>query len=447
MDPPNEGQHKRSKSKKIAHSLLGRHTHSKTDVRDSEDSESMPPSRSSPTASQSNLSVASAPVSRSSIHLSHRSRHRPQVATISVPADADAAPSIAGSNKGDGPSSPPDATSLEQSVKLFGLYQALQSGNTAAIQKAIRESDEETALSRTSTSSGVNGNSKTDKNAILRLAVQIAEPPVIEFVLSNIATSTDPSAGINAKDREGNTPLHLASKLGRPSIVRMLLQQPGINDAVANYKGETPLEVAKSPEIFQQLQLFRSLSVDADIRKIHAFVTKGDYEGLEKMLKDPRVRTTISVNDGQLATDPTTQESGGSLLHEGARKRDIKLIQLLLLNGADPFQRDRKGKLPQDVTKDDRTRAILKKSPAANEARQGIQERTILGSGIPQPIGTTAAENALGNKEGREMKGYLKKWTNYTSGWKLRWFVLEDGVLSYYKNQGISTATPSVGYC
>ena len=33
------------------------------------------------------------------------------------------------------------------------------------------------------------------------------------------------------------------------------------------------------------------------------------------------------------------------------------------------------------------------------------------------------------------MKGYLKKWTNYTTGYKLRWFVLEDGVLSYYKHQ------------
>jgi hypothetical protein len=47
-------------------------------------------------------------------------------------------------------------------------------------------------------------------------------------------------------------------------------------------------------------------------------------------------------------------------------------------------------------------------------------------------------ENPLGGKESREMKGYLKKWTNYTSGWKLRWFVLEEGVLSYYKHQGTS---------
>ena len=33
------------------------------------------------------------------------------------------------------------------------------------------------------------------------------------------------------------------------------------------------------------------------------------------------------------------------------------------------------------------------------------------------------------------MKGYLKKWTNYRKGYQLRWFVLEDGVLSYYKHQ------------
>ena len=44
------------------------------------------------------------------------------------------------------------------------------------------------------------------------------------------------------------------------------------------------------------------------------------------------------------------------------------------------------------------------------------------------------------------MKGYLKKWTNYTSGYKLRWFVLEDGVLSYYKHQGIPSPPQSVLY-
>ena len=33
------------------------------------------------------------------------------------------------------------------------------------------------------------------------------------------------------------------------------------------------------------------------------------------------------------------------------------------------------------------------------------------------------------------MEGNLLKWTNYWMGWQLRWFVLKDGVLSYYNNQ------------
>jgi len=33
------------------------------------------------------------------------------------------------------------------------------------------------------------------------------------------------------------------------------------------------------------------------------------------------------------------------------------------------------------------------------------------------------------------MEGMLWKWTNYISGWQLRWFVLDNGILSYYKSQ------------
>nr|CAH0105226.1 unnamed protein product [Daphnia galeata] len=33
------------------------------------------------------------------------------------------------------------------------------------------------------------------------------------------------------------------------------------------------------------------------------------------------------------------------------------------------------------------------------------------------------------------MEGVLWKWTNYWTGWQPRWFVLDDGVLVYYKSQ------------
>ncbi|KAJ5731020.1 ATP12 ATPase F1F0-assembly protein [Penicillium malachiteum] len=310
--------------------------------------------------------------------------------------------------------------SLDQSVRTFRLFEILRSGDTNAIGKVIQESgDPQVANNLYGTT-------------ILHLALQCAEPQVVEFVLSS-GNGLD----INARDREGNTPLHLAAQLGRVSLVRDLISRPEVNDAIVNYRGQTPLDVARNPEIFQQLQLARSLFIDSKTQEIQVLISKKDYENLEKLLEEPRAEGILDVNSLELVTDKATVQSGGTLLHEGARNKDAQLIQILLTHGADPFRRDKKGKLPQDVTKDDKTRALLKKSPAAVIAQRGIQERAILGNSNAQGLSGRASigEAPLAGKDAREMRGYLKKWTNYTSGYKLRWFVLEDGVLSYYKHQ------------
>ena len=311
--------------------------------------------------------------------------------------------------------------SLDQSVRTFRIFEVLRSGDTTSISKAIKEAKD---------SQGAGGLSGT---TVLHLAIQCAEPQVVEFILS----SWD-ELDINARDRDGNTPLHLAAQLGRGPLVRELLNQPAVNDAIVNYRGQTALDLARTPEIFQQLQLARSLFIDNKTQEIQSIVTKSEYEKLEKLLEEPRVEGTIDVNSLDLVTDAETAQSGGTLLHEGARKKDTKLIQILLMHGADPFRRDKKGKLPQDVTKDDKTRAIVKRSPAAVIAQRGIQEKAILGNNTAQALAgrSSVGDPPLAGKDAREMRGYLKKWTNYTTGYRLRWFVLEDGVLSYYKHQG-----------
>lgn len=45
------------------------------------------------------------------------------------------------------------------------------------------------------------------------------------------------------------------------------------------------------------------------------------------------------------------------------------------------------------------------------------------------------AENQLKTSSSAEpeMKGWLLKWTNYLKGYQRRWFVLSNGVLSYYR--------------
>lgn len=323
---------------------------------------------------------------------------------------------------------------IEQSVRMFKLFEVLRSGDSAAVARAVKEtSDMPTIMEGSQAAKASSG--ALEGTTLLHLAIQCADPRVVEEILSIARSTPGVTLDINARDRDGNTPLHLASLLGRPSTVRLLLDQPETNESLINYQGRSPLDLARTPEIFQTLQLSRSLFIDKKTKEIWALVSQKNYDELKMLLEDSHVEAVVDVNSGELATESNTVESGGTLLHEAARNRDINLIQLLLLHGADPFRRDRRGKLPQDVTKDDRTRGILKKSPAAAAAQMGIQERAVLGN-----LTSPTADSAPGGKDGREIKGYLKKWTNYTTGYKLRWFVLEDGVLSYYKHQGTSAS-------
>ncbi len=37
------------------------------------------------------------------------------------------------------------------------------------------------------------------------------------------------------------------------------------------------------------------------------------------------------------------------------------------------------------------------------------------------------------SKQSDQYKGWLYKWTNYIKGYQKRWFVLQNGLLSYYR--------------
>ncbi|KAK1499642.1 oxysterol-binding protein [Colletotrichum costaricense] len=425
MSDAGDSTHKRSKSAAALSLLRRNHSRSEEDPSTTDDGAPLtsPPSTA---ASATNISMAqNVPRGNGANRLSISpsmgrtpSHNSPPSATASTSASK---MSVAGSEKG---------VSLEQSVRKFRIVEALRSGDTASISKAIRDTAEggpRTSISSINTLSGTG----LDDTTVLHLAIQCAEYPVVEYVLSDGAGTID----INARDKDGNTPLHVAAVQGRTQVVKLLLDQKEINDAIANYQGRLPIDVARNPDIFQLLQLSRSIFAENKVRQIQGLIAQNDYKALETVLEESRLKQILDINSTEFVTEPTTLQAGGNLLHEAARKKNTQLIQVLLLHGADPFRRDRKGKLPQDVTKDDTTRAMLKRSPAAVAAQRGIQEKAVLGQAASQGAGAAASADPVAGKEAREMKGYLKKWTNYRKGYQLRWFVLEDGVLSYYKHQ------------
>jgi oxysterol-binding protein 1 len=54
-------------------------------------------------------------------------------------------------------------------------------------------------------------------------------------------------------------------------------------------------------------------------------------------------------------------DSGFSLLHEAAKRKDLRLIELAVRAGADIFLRDRRGKMAHEAAgKDDRVKVFLR---------------------------------------------------------------------------------------
>lgn len=251
------------------------------------------------------------------------------------------------------------------------------------------------------------------RETILHYAVQVAPLPLIQDLVENKEYNLD----INAQDSDGDTPLHLAVVASRFNVVKYLMKLPNINDTVLNNDKNQPVELAKDANIAQLMQFERAKFVERAATDLRRHFSERDFDSLEELLvNNLRASELLDIN----GADP---ESGNTVLHEFIRKEDLQMCEWILKHGGDPFKRDKRGKLPIDLvsSKSDPIRKLLKSASKDQN--------------MMDPTNTTGNATSAGGSP--TYKGYLRKWTNFASGYKLRYFVLDPaGILSYYTNQG-----------
>ncbi|EJF58501.1 Oxysterol-binding protein-domain-containing protein [Dichomitus squalens] len=284
------------------------------------------------------------------------------------------------------------------SLYQLRLLSALRSGDPARIHPFLADFTKDRR-----TSSDAN---EVDLGAAaLHLAIRCATCETVALLLNHRAVY--PNAVY--PPGSGTTALHLAASLSRTDVVNLLLDQEGIDDSLRDSEGRTCLEVARGKETIHAIRDSRAFLTASYRSLLRTYILSPSNvpppEALVKLLSSPRIRLVdLSYLD---------DASGRTLLHEAARRKDLRLVELAVRAGADVFVRDRKGRPVYDSAgKDDRVRVFLRQF--TNQDNSLIQEPS---------------------SEPPELKGYLNKYTNVAKGYNTRWFVLHQGVLSYYRHQ------------
>ncbi|KAF8724406.1 hypothetical protein AX14_008859 [Amanita brunnescens Koide BX004] len=249
--------------------------------------------------------------------------------------------------------------------------------------------------------------------AALHLAIRCASTETVRLLLSHRAISPNavhpPGSGTSA--------LHLAASLARADVVGLLLDQPAVDDSLADAHGRTCRDIAASRDVLRTIDDSRAL-LNATFRsQLHSYVllapqTLPSPAGLVALLESPRAKfIDLSYLD---------DDSGSSLLHEAARRKDLRLIEL----------------------------APTKAQARTTRLEYFLDSASLRGSfhtlWLTLPTDANHDNTLIHASPFNQLptlKGYLNKYTNVAKGYSTRWFVLRGGILSYYRHQADETVS------
>eukprot|EP01119_Soliformovum_irregulare_P017416 TRINITY_DN5175_c0_g1_i3.p2 TRINITY_DN5175_c0_g1~~TRINITY_DN5175_c0_g1_i3.p2 ORF type:complete len:474 (-),score=165.59 TRINITY_DN5175_c0_g1_i3:47-1468(-) len=191
----------------------------------------------------------------------------------------------------------------------------------------------------------------------LHVAVLAQDVDVIVYLLER-------GASLTCDTDIGWTPLHTAAKMESPtsiSILKLLLEQPGVDPNPRDQGGLTPLDLAiDAGFVDKSVYLMNKGGISPKFSLLSGFAsTKSGWTPLHSLISESKISFIPEIIAG---CDVNSQESGRmwSPLHAAARHGDADTVKLLLSHGADPMLTDKHGRTAFDVATTFHNRAAAK---------------------------------------------------------------------------------------
>jgi ankyrin repeat protein len=207
----------------------------------------------------------------------------------------------------------------------------------------------------------------TPFGSILHTAAAVGNVSMFKQILQASGVS------VNKRSSEGSTPLHVAARAGKYEMVEFLMGCSDIDDTVRNTEDKTCIDVARNRQIVNIIECnsterelilaYRFCAVDSRavhvhrvVRQMHQAAKRADLAALKRLFP----KDQSNLRNFYLVDVNEPDSSGDTILHTAARSDSPQLVQACLNLGADPFTKNRKGKIPLELARKEAIRKILK---------------------------------------------------------------------------------------